>query len=97
MTNSIESKAVLYSLLRDQDNYVLKHHTMNTAWGMSVGANVTLLELSTGDFAVCDKSTEGDYLSYLFDKETDAEVCYQTILDFIKETEDIDREGKKDA
>ena len=93
-TNPIDNKAILFSILRDAENNVVESRTLQTPQGEAVGLNASLVELSTGDWVVLDKSFEGNYLIYIFDGDEDAaRFCYSRIVEQMVETESVEDES----
>jgi len=71
--DTIKSKAILLTLLQSDE-----HKTLKTALTDERGTGVTLLEFSTGDYAVLDKTQEGTYMTYLFEELEEADSCFET-------------------
>ena len=61
--NVIDSKSVLMSLLADPENAICNQVHDEKLTHLSV----TLLKLRCENFAVCDKSMEGSYVTYLYE------------------------------
>lgn len=81
----INNKGVLISIVNYPYNVVIKTEMVPESCGHEAGANVSLVRLATGGFAVCDKSFNDNYYTTLWEDEDDARTYFNKATDwFIK-------------
>lgn len=81
---TFENKGVLLSILKYQGNIVLENEIVPQSCNPNEEADVSLIKLESGGFAVCDRSFDNDHYTSIWEGEDSAREYFKEAIEWFE-------------